>query len=198
MQFTITTNQIKALLLTSAKKDIRAYLNGVYFESTTRGIVAVSTDGHRLLAIQVENSEVEGLSAILPREALDRAIKTKAVSLVITIENDRFTLDDGTQSTSGLLLEGRFPDWRRVIPSTTSGEATSFSNEYLADFDKAARLLCGGNCKVLHNGGNGALIRFASDQAVGVVMPLRDSYTVENAPPAFVLANKTEALDQAA
>lgn len=198
MQFTITTNQIKALLLTSAKKDIRAYLNGVYFESTTRGIVAVSTDGHRLLAIQVLNDEAQGLSAILPREALEKAVKTKAVSLIITIEADRFTLDDGTQTTSGLLLDGRFPDWRRVIPSTTSGEASSFQNEYLADFDKAARLLCGGNCKVLHNGTSGALIRFATDQAVGVVMPLRDSYTAENAPPAFVLANKTEALDQAA
>lgn len=198
MQFTITTNQIKALLLTSAKKDIRAYLNGVYFESTTRGIVAVSTDGHRLLAIQVLNDEAQGLSAILPREALEKAVKTKAVSLIITIEADRFTLDDGTQTTSGLLLDGRFPDWRRVIPSTTSGEPSSFQNEYLADFDKAARLLCGGNCKVLHNGTSGALIRFATDQAVGVVMPLRDSYTAENAPPAFVLANKTEALDQAA
>lgn len=199
MQFTITTNQIKALLLTSAKKDIRAYLSGVYFESTASGIVAVSTDGHRLLAVQVLNDTGwQGLSAILPREALEKAVKTKAVSLIITIEADRFTLDDGSQATSGLLLEGRFPDWRRVIPSTTSGEASSFQNEYLADFDKAARLLCGGNCKVLHNGTSGALIRFATDQAVGVVMPLRDSYTAENAPPAFVLANKTEALDQAA
>jgi DNA polymerase III sliding clamp (beta) subunit (PCNA family) len=50
MQFTIKTNEVKALLLCAAKKDIRAYLNGIYFESNTRGLTAVSTDGHRLLA----------------------------------------------------------------------------------------------------------------------------------------------------
>jgi DNA polymerase-3 subunit beta len=199
MQFTIKTNEVKALLLCAAKKDIRAYLNGIYFESNTRGLTAVSTDGHRLLAIQFEFNERQGLSAILPREALERAIKTKATSLIITIEGNRFTIDDGAQSIGGLLLEGLFPNWRRVIPSEVNGEATSFNNDYLADFDKAARLICGGNCKVQHNGAsNSAMIRFAADNVLGVVMPLRDSFTYDNKPPSWVQSEKTEALEVAA
>lgn len=198
MQFTVKTNELKALLITSSKKDIRAYLNGIYFESTDRGIVAVSTDGHRLLALQVLNDEGrQDLSVIIPREAIEKAVKTKAVSVIVTLDADRFTLDDGTQSIGGLVCDGRFPDWRRVIPTSVSGEASSFQNEYLADFDKIARLLCGGNCKVMQNGTSGALVRFATDQAVGVVMPLR-TQEYDPAPPAFIQAAKTESTKQAA
>lgn len=198
MQFTVKTSELKALLITSAKKDIRTYLNGVYFESTDRGIVAVSTDGHRLLALQVLNDEGwQDLSVIIPREAIEKAVKTKAVSVIVTLDADRFTLDDGTQSIGGLVCDGRFPEWRRVIPDTTSGEVSSFNNDYLADFDKIARLLCGGNCYVNQNGNNCALVRFATDQAVGAVMPLRKQEH-ENKPPAFVSAVKTETVKQAA
>jgi len=189
MTITIQTNQLKALLLCAAKKDIRNYLNGIYFETNTAGLTAVSTDGHRLLAIQLEfNDNLEALSVIIPRAAIEQAVKTKAVSLIIDFDTDdkTFSISDGSFTINGLLENGVFPSWRRVIPSTTNNEAVSFNNDYLSDFDKVSRLLCGGNCKVLHNGTNSALVRFNSDNILGVVMPLRDCFTAENSPPAWV------------
>jgi DNA polymerase-3 subunit beta len=189
MTITIQTNQLKALLLCAAKKDIRNYLNGIFFETNTAGLTAVSTDGHRLLAIQLEfNDNLAPLSVIVPRAAIEQAVKTKAVSLIIDFDTDdkTFSISDGSFTINGLLEDGVFPNWRSVIPRTINNEAVSFNNDYLADFDKVSRLLCGGNCKVLHNGNNSALVRFNSDNILGVVMPLRGAFTPESSPPAWV------------
>jgi len=204
MTITVQTNQLKALLLCAAKKDIRNYLNGVFFESNTAGLTAVSTDGHRLLAIQLEfNDDLEPLSVIIPRAAIEQAVKTKAVSLIINFDMDdkTFSITDSSITINGLLEDGVFPSWRRVIPSTINNEAVSFNNDYLSDFDKVSRLLCGGNCKVLHNGNNSALVRFNDNNILGVVMPLRDCFTAENSPPAWVqsdILKPTPKLDKAA
>lgn len=189
MTITIQNNQLKALLLCAAKKDIRNYLNGVFFETNTAGLTAVSTDGHRLLAIQLEfNDNLTPLSVIIPRAAIEQAVKTKAVSLIIDFDTDdkTFSISDGSFTINGLLEDGVFPNWRRVIPSTINNEAVSFNNDYLSDFDKVSRLLCGGNCKIQHNGTGSALVRFNSDNVLGVVMPLRDAFTPESSPPAWV------------
>ncbi len=197
MQFTVKTNELKALLICAAKKDIRTYLNGIHFESTTSGLVAVSTDGHRLLAVNFDTStDWQAFGVNIPREAIEKAVKTKAVSLIVTLDGDKFTLDDGSQAITGLICEGVFPDWRRVIPNDTSDTTASFNNEYLHDFDKVARLLCGGNAYIAQNGEQCALVRFASDKAIGAVMPLRKQ-DFDASVPAFVQAGKIEDLKAA-
>lgn len=174
MQFTIKTNELKALLICAAKKDIRYYLNGVYFESSDNGLIAVATDGHRLLAINLPNETVEGVKALIPRALIEAAIKTKAPIVEISIEGQQVTLTSAGQSTSGAISEGVFPDYRRVIPATASGERTAdFNYEYLVDFDKVAKLLCGGLARVSQNGLSAALVHFADENAIGVVMPMR-------------------------
>lgn len=175
MQFTIKTNELKALLICAGKKDIRYYLNGVYFESSPHGLVAVATDGHRLLAINLPNELQEGVSAIVPRALIEIAVKTKAPTIDITIENDHVTLLSAGQSTSGALTDGKFPEYKRVIPEKASGERTAdFNNEYLVDFDKVGKLLQGGElARVVQNGLSAALVHFSDNNAIGVVMPMR-------------------------
>ena len=145
MQFTIKTNELKALLLCAAKNDIRYYLNGVHFESTPHGIIAASTDGHRLLCINLPNEQAEGIKALIPRALIEAAIKTKAPTIDVMIEGANVTLSSMGQNVSGSITDGVFPDFRRVIPNTVSGEAGSqFNNEYLTDFDKVGKLINGG------------------------------------------------------
>jgi DNA polymerase-3 subunit beta len=175
MQFTIKTNEIKALLICAGKKDIRYYLNGVYFESSPHGLVAVATDGHRLLAINLPNEHHDNVSAIVPRALIEIAVKTKAPNIDISIDGVNVTLSSAGQSTSGGLTEGKFPDYRRVIPTTASGERTAdFNNEYLVDFDKVAKLLNSSDlARVVQNGLSAAMVHFSDDNAIGVVMPMR-------------------------
>lgn len=176
MQFTIKTNELKALLICAGKKDIRYYLNGVYFETSPHGLVAVATDGHRLLAINLHHNHITSdIKAIVPRALIEIAVKTKAPNVEITIEGDHVTLLSAGQSTSGALCEGKFPDYKRVIPEKASGERIAdFNNEYLVDFDKVGKLLQGGElARVVQNGLSAALVHFSDDNAIGVVMPMR-------------------------
>jgi len=175
MQFTIETNELKALLLCAAKKDIRYYLNGVLFESTPHGIIAASTDGHRMLCINLPSEDVQGVNALVSRELIEAAVKTKAIMIQVTIDGQNVTFTSAGQNVSGALTDGKFPDYRRVIPEKVSGEqGNEFNNTYLVDFDKVGSLVNGGKASVLQNGpGNSALVHFDNQNVIGVLMPLR-------------------------
>jgi len=175
MQFTIKTNELKALLLCAAKNDIRYYLNGIHFESTPGGIIAASTDGHRLLCINLPDQQVEGINCLVPRALIEAAVKTKAQVIDVMIDGPSVTLSSAGQNVSGSLTEGVFPDFRRVVPNSVSGiQGNEFNNEYLIDFDKIGKLINGGKASVLQNDvGFSALVHFDNENVIGVIMPLR-------------------------
>lgn len=206
IEFSIKTNTLKALLLFSAKKDIRHYLNSIYFESCENGINSVATDGHALLAVRENfDNNYRGLSAIIPRESLERAVKTKAVSLIITTDNQTFKIDDGTSYILGTCDDGRFPDYRRVIPRACNNEPATYSAELLLNFEKANKYLTGlDRPKVLQNGVNGALVKFTgadkSDfyHAIGVIMPMIDKLQFNHNVPSWLSESVTKTLEKAA
>jgi DNA polymerase-3 subunit beta len=188
MQFTIKTNELKALLICAGKKDIRYYLNGVHFESSSRGMIAAATDGHRLLCINLPAENAPGIKAIVPRELIEAAIKTKSVYIDITIEGQQVTLSSAGQNVSGGLTDATFPDYRRVIPNSVSGtQGNDFNNTYLVDFDKIGALIDSGKASILQNGpGNSALVRYENENAIGVIMPLRHDLHKNLNRPAWI------------
>ena len=185
--FTIKTNELKALLICAAKKDIRYYLNGVHFESSAHGIIAASTDGHRLLCINLPNEQAEGVKALIPRALIEAAVKTKAQLIDISIDGANVTLSSAGQNVSGSLTEGVFPDFRRVIPEKVSGiQGNEFNNEYLTDFDKVGKLINGGKASVLQNSGSAALVKFDNDAVIGVIMPFKHELPTSLTRPAWL------------
>jgi DNA polymerase-3 subunit beta len=188
MQFTIKTNELKALLICAGKKDVRYYLNGVHFEGAAHGIIAVATDGHRLLAVNLPGQQPEGVKALIPRALIEAAVKTKSVYIEITIEGGNVTLASAGQSISGSITDGVFPDYRRVIPESVSGiQGNDFNNIYLVDFDKIGALIEGGKASVLQNGpGMSALVRYENENAIGVIMPLRHDLPTDLTRPAWI------------
>ena len=188
MQFTIKTNELKALLLCAGKKDIRYYLNGVHFESSANGMIAAATDGHRLLCINLPIENAPGSQNLIPRALIEAAVKTKSVYIEITIEGGNVTLASAGQSISGSITDGVFPDYRRVIPNSVTGiQGNDFNNTYLVDFDKIGALIEGGKASVLQNGpGMSALVRFDNENAIGVIMPLRHDLHKNLSRPAWI------------
>ena len=188
MQFTIKTNELKALLLCAAKNDVRYYLNGVHFESSANGMIAAATDGHRLLCINLPAENAPGIKNLIPRALIEAAVKTKAPTIDITIEGGNVTLASAGQSISGSITDGVFPDYRRVIPESVSGiQGNDFNNTYLVDFDKIGALIGGGKASVLQNGpGMSALVRFDNENAIGVIMPLRHDLHKNLSRPAWI------------
>ena len=186
--FTIKTNELKALLLCAAKNDVRYYLNGVHFESTPNGIIAASTDGHRLLCVNLPNEQAEGIKALIPRALIEAAVKTKAQVIDITIDGPSVTLSSMGQNVSGSITDGVFPDFRRVIPEKVSGiQGNVFNNEYLVDFDKIGKLVNGGKASLMLNGPlNTALVKFTDENVIGVIMPFKHDLPTSLTRPAWI------------
>ena len=105
-----------------AHQDVRYYLNGLLLEIGTEGLSTIATDGHRLamadLATRTEGVN-EQRQIIIPRKAvgeLSRLLNVEEgmVSVEVSPNLVRFTLTE-MQLTSKL-IDGRFPDYERVIP----------------------------------------------------------------------------------
>lgn len=189
MIFTIKTNELKSLLLCAAKNEVRYYLNGVHFESTSNGIIAASTDGNRLLCINLPNEQAEGIKAIIPRALIEAAVKTKAQIIDISIDSHNVTLSSAGQNVSGAIIDGIFPDFRRVIPNTVSGEngCAQFNTDYISDFDKIGKLINGGKASLMLNGTiDAALVKFTDENVIGVLIPLKHELPQSLSRPAWL------------
>jgi len=188
----IPATRVKALLVIAATKDVRYYLNGVAFDGSTPGRVhAVATDGHRLLALNIEDNKGTAPAwpagrapVIVPRELLEsvKPIKNGRTvhDLVITLtwESDRLPAQvsvKGITVASGGAIDGAYPDWRRVFPRATSGKTAQFNAGYVGEFQKVHELLGGAySPQIAHNGDGGALVTFPGHyDAMAVLMPMR-------------------------
>jgi DNA polymerase-3 subunit beta len=181
MKITVQHDTIKALLLVSPKSDIRYYLNGVCVDVRNGTVTLVATDGHRLLAVPVAADDVENAvdgQYIIPRDTLDAVKPCKAgkhsLPLTIEIADARITITGATTATSPT-IDGRFPDWRRVTPTSANNEPAQYQPEYIGAFGKIGELFGGKNvkCVIHYNGMGAALVTFPMSEAIGVIMPLR-------------------------
>ncbi|CAC9557213.1 DNA polymerase III beta subunit (EC 2.7.7.7) [uncultured Gammaproteobacteria bacterium] len=104
-------------------QDIRAYLNGLYFEVDKNNIVVVATDGHRLAIgeIQLTNDLTSKKTIILPKKAILELIKIlgKDVNTEVDIHlsDNYFHLTSDTTTIISRLIDGSFPDYTQVIPT---------------------------------------------------------------------------------
>ncbi|USZ15799.1 DNA polymerase III subunit beta [Moraxella sp. FZFQ2102] len=132
-----------------ATQDVRHYLTGMLFEIQDNKLTAVATDGHRLaVAHRVLSENYETSQMIIPGKAvleLERLLlelaktndDTEVVELgfdgeflqVGLVLSDTETHSQLVVSLSARLIEGKFPDYRRVLPT---------NNDKIAQFDKEA------------------------------------------------------------
>ena len=182
MKITIDHSVVKALLICAAKQDVRYYLKGVCVDARANGdVVLVATDGHRLLAYPVAVDAIEALAPgqyIIPREALEAVKPCKAgrrvLPITIEIDTAKGLENKITGATSAVtpLIDGKFPDWRRVLPKTVSNEPAQYQAEYLGDFGRIAELF-GTKQPHIHYNGSSAAIVGNLGAALGVLMPMR-------------------------
>lgn len=188
MQIQIDYDALRALLLVAADKDIRYYLNGIHIEVSETAIVAVATDGHSLLALPLAPADADAPrmvgSWILPRDVLDMVKPHKVgrspLSLTVTLCADTFEVS-GQATLSGKYVDGRFPNWRMVVPRETDGTVAQFDAEKIYVMHKVNKLLGGKySVGVCHNGEKPARIMLAREDAVAVVMPMHGNASFAN------------------
>ena len=117
---------IEKTYFSMAQQDVRYYLNGMLLETEGQHIRSVATDGHRLALCQAEldGGKLEQQQVIVPRKGvleLQRLLSGEgSVDVVLGANHVRIQLD-GIRFTSKL-IDGRFPEYERVIPRESSNE----------------------------------------------------------------------------
>jgi len=137
-RFELTAGELKGLIdrtrFAISTEETRYYLNGIYFHAT-RSLTgsgpgaaelpvlrAVATDGHRLarMEIPLPDGAVAMPGIIVPRKAVAeiRKLADEAgdrIELSMSETKIRFAFD--TIILTSKLIDGRFPDYERVIPA---------------------------------------------------------------------------------
>ena len=106
-----------------ASQDVRYYLNGLLVEYKGGEVNAVATDGHRLaLATSPldKTITIDGERQILPRKAvleLSKILRQENEDIKITFGNSSLSIQDDNLDFSTKLIDGKFPDYEKVLPS---------------------------------------------------------------------------------
>ena len=127
-----------------AQQDVRYYLNGMLLEAGGNHLRAVATDGHRLALCQavIEGSPMEEQQVIVPRKGvleLQRLLSGEGdLNIELGSNHVRIQLD-GIRFTSKL-IDGRFPEYDRVIPKESSNELKADRGEFKGALQRTAIL----------------------------------------------------------
>jgi DNA polymerase-3 subunit beta len=148
--FSLSQSSLRELLqqtaIFMAQQDVRYYLNGLLLTVQNGQIVAVATDGHRLAKSFTALPEVktEDLSIIVPRKGvleLMRLLADEPDEVHVSIGGNYISVQHPGFSFVSRLLEGKFPDFGRVIPSPTCLKAR-LDRDYLKNSLQRIIILC--------------------------------------------------------
>lgn len=108
-----------------SRKETRYYLKGVCLEARDCDLVATATDGYRLASVTAPvDAALQLAPAIIPHEvvrrvqaALGRNWPGEGVIVEIAPKENRARFRIGAQTILAKLIDGTYPDWRKVIPA---------------------------------------------------------------------------------
>lgn len=175
-------NLIKHTRFAMATQDVRHYLTGMLIEIQNDTLTAVATDGHRLaLAYQKLNNSHDETKVIIPGKAVSGLEKLLTDLLknteqeggdVVTLGLDEdfltVSLNFGQMTVylTARLIEGKFPDYRRVLPTT---------NDKIAVFNKDSMVEVLRRVAVVNTKDSpGVLLHFAKEDVVDVISTNRE------------------------
>lgn len=185
---TLDANLLRACATIAPKQDVRYYLVGVYLHWDGRDTLTyVATDGHVLTAFR-ETIPSDDRAAmgdtwemIIPREVAAKPAAKNLSRIPLTPSGTRYALG-GLKGPDMVFdpIDGRFPDWRRVIPmGEPTGETAQFNPDLLAAAMNALRI--GNDCAKqlwdLEHNGNGPG-RIVTPTGIAIIMPYRTSGAV--------------------
>jgi len=135
---------LKQVEFAMAQQDIRYYLNGLLLEVNGNKLNLVGTDGHRLSFTSATLSQThEKTDVILPRKTVIELIKLLEDSdeeVAIEIAAGQVNFAFGDMRLISKVIDGKFPDYHRVIPSTHGNTFTANRVEILTAMQRASIL----------------------------------------------------------
>lgn len=124
IEFSLKQGTLKSLIdatqFSMANQDVRYYLNGLLLETEGNVLRAIATDGHRLALSHREiAASLPENQVIVPRKGvmeLARLLDSEDQDIHIAIGDNAIRATTASAVFTSKLVDGRFPDYRRVLP----------------------------------------------------------------------------------
>ncbi|MBJ7534057.1 DNA polymerase III subunit beta [Rhodomicrobium vannielii ATCC 17100] len=178
--FTVDSGELKRLFekarFAISTEETRYYLNGIYLHAVDGPeggkLRAVATDGHRLA--QVETACPGGAAGmpgvIVPRKAVGEVIKlleSGAAPVEVTLSPAKIRFAVGDVVLTSKLIDGSFPDYARVIPTTNKKLLSLENADLVKAVDRVSTLSSEKGRAVKLNAAEGRLVVSANNPESG-------------------------------
>lgn len=144
----LSQSRLKELLdstsFAMAQQDVRYYLNGMLFELGGDYLRVVATDGHRLAmeTMSLEDGSHEAQQLIVPRKGiieLGRLLGEEG-NITLTFGQNHIRAKVTEYTFTSKLVDGKFPDYNRVLPKGGNKVLLSDCQELKQAFTRASIL----------------------------------------------------------
>ena len=148
----ITLNNSRFLKLLNKTKisisndDTRHYLNGIYLHLTEAHgrnfLTGVATDSHRLSSSSLEIEKTNDFSSlILPRKTVFQLCSLLAETneqLMMQTGDNKIRFRVGKMKLISKVIDGKFPDYKKVVPTTNDKTLVVSSKEFISSIERVA------------------------------------------------------------
>lgn len=110
---------LSQVVFAASADDSRPVLNGVYFHTVGTNAVIAATDSYRLAEAKLSKA-TKGLDFLMPGSAaqdLLRIISDNDKEITVTHDDQQVLFQVGDISLVARLIEGNYPDYRKLIPT---------------------------------------------------------------------------------
>lgn len=124
---------VSQTIITSSNDSTRPVLTGVYWHSFEGRLYLAATDGYRLSERRLVETKSD-VAAIIPTTTLQEVLRTisddvSEIEMLFDETQVRFRV--GEAEITSRLIDGNFPPYRELIPTTSETELTLATSEFM-------------------------------------------------------------------
>jgi DNA polymerase-3 subunit beta len=152
-------------------EETRYYLNGIHLHGVDAGLAFVATDGHRLALRTLPGNDIPEFPGIIIPTATTRFLQKLAETagdqeVTIDVTDDKIHARAAGIALTSKLIDGTFPDYRRVIPTKFTSHAETDAKGLAAALERVT-ILCNKGNAVKFTIGSDAITLSATNAEAG-------------------------------
>jgi DNA polymerase-3 subunit beta len=165
-------SMIRQTIFSVSDDQTRYFMNGVFFEKYDGKFKMIATDGRRMAYAEkdINGSAGDFEGIIIPDKILNLILKHSSDegNITIAIKDNMIFVSFGSLYFSSKLIEGQFPNYRRVIPENFLNKFVVNRKEVIEAFKRVALLVEKKNKRVMFKLSNNSLSIVTDDTDIGM------------------------------
>lgn len=150
IQFEVKQSDLRTLIqrcyFSMAQQDVRYYLNGMLLVVSSDYIQGIATDGHRLASsrLRIDTPTLDKIQVIIPRKGVIELLRLLSMDddlVNVELSSNHIRISHKDYKFTSKLIEGRFPDYERVIPKHAEKHIT-LEKDYFKNALNRVAILC--------------------------------------------------------